>query len=523
MKRIVFLSLLACVLFAAPGYGQGDLKDVKIYGQNDLERRNLKGHVVSVTTKTYAVKESFGEWTTGGCCLSRLSIFNDDGNYLFDTSGRDDYITVDGISGTFPIVQGVSLYSYDESGRIAYVDYVSRGGVFEGLNDIEWYVAARRSENYVDYYEYNSDGNIKSITNERKSAIGHDSERLLGVAGKQIYKYDDNGYEIWYYSGNGSRYTDRSYIFAKKERNVYSGDGQSYTVRSYNDKGQLIEQGRIKRGAIVSPRGVSGGVINDKVYYEYNEHGDLLAKSIDAAATKAIKGLEYLYPYIEDKMNSSSIRFYGYEYDSAGNWTVQKEYRIRGKEVIVNRWTEREIVYSGENLSGQQIVDGFIDAAIDAIDAENAKIKAEEEWKALPKYAELSDNDFSSWEALLKSQIKLPESSTALGAILAAKGSSLKIEIPVTISSDGTVVTPVTIRNIQWSLRNNKSYFTDIKMRKEEAEAKVQVEEMLLKLLSDLRSSAPKGSPGKNLQPIRIDILITDGIIAMEQSGSGLM
>lgn len=320
-------------------------------GKTDLGKMNLKGPVVQVIEETYGVKEAFGEWEKGDKCLSRLSIFDDNGFFLLDTQDpvqlnyNPDTEHISGI-GRIKVVNSIQIYSYESPGKISEVNcvYKYRTGALYNLDDLNsWYSKNAKSINIINKYEYNPDGTVKSITSNRITSFGFNDE-VLGIAGKDIYKYNNDGYEIWFYKKDGSRDTRKVYNVINSERVVVKRD-EGVISELYNEKGQLV--------ALARATFASNGKFRGDYYYGYNEHGDLLAVATNIKASSSIKGLESLYPFIGDKQNENTVVAYGYEYDSHGNWVVCKEYKIRGQEVIVSGWKERTIRYSGDGFDGE--------------------------------------------------------------------------------------------------------------------------------------------------------------------------
>ena len=431
-----------------------------------------------------------------------MSVFNEKGNYLLNTGDDLDY--VDGI-GKVQVIKHVGLYSYDKAGRLSSISSV--GQRLYPLDDTrklaDWFFKANRVyTTWVDTYDYNSDGTIKSITFAQHGGyieevkIGAScSDMAMKIIAKEIYKYDSDGFEIWFYKGDGSRNTDRIYRVNDKERHIikdgyFKGEnGQEW----YNDKWQLITE---------------TGVLSN-VYYGYNKHGDLQAIAYNPQAIAAVKGIESL--------NKGIAYYFEYEYDSHGNWIVEKTYSIRDDEVIVYHWMERDIKYASDGFSGEEVVKQLIDNVNGLIKQKNSEQMAREEFLSRPEYPKLTEA-FFEW---LQSTLSYPGEETPLGSILAAHGSRLEIHISFTLNPDGTFIPPTSFQHgsyyadgnfLTWDLRNNKSYFLQTTAEKEEKKAQVQVEQILNKLLLDLKD-APAVEKGKNKIRTVFTILFNEGRI----------
>lgn len=509
MKRC--LSILLVVLVCGLANAQTLKK-----GKNDLEKNNLKGNVVSVTEYSCAVKEAFGEWERGIRYPSQMSVFNEKGNYilytedpiLFSNSTCTDYITD---IGRVPVIGTVQLYYYDETGKLLFINCVyDRLYPLSDTRNIEsWFFKAYQNEFIVKTFAYNNtDGTIKSITSELKYGQRY-SEESLGICAKEVFKYDSDGPEIWFYKRDGSRDTDKIYKILTKDKCIIKRGDDGVGVEMYNDKGQVIA--RQRSATLIN------GQFKGDVYYDYNEHGDLRAVANNVQAIGAIKGYESLYPYIGDRINQNTVCYYGYDYDSHGNWIVRKEYSIRGNEVIVSGWKERDIQYAGEGLSGEEIVSNLIDDVNGQVQQKRSEQEARDEYYARPYYPELTD-EFFEW---LKSTVTYPGEGTPLGSILAAYGSSLKIRLPLEFNPEGTFAPPTSYEQdgyytsegaITWDFRNNKTYIFQTTAEREEKQAKEQINQILDKLLVDLKN-APAITKGQESKKISVTIVFEKGEI----------
>lgn len=510
MKKWLMILLVAVICGAANAQ---TLKK----GKNDLERNNLKGNVVSVTEYSCAVKEAFGEWEKGNRFPSRMSVFNEKGNYILDTeepirfsfNSYTDYITD---IGRVPVIQTIQVYYYNDFGRLSTINCVYNRPLGDTKNIVDWFFEAYQNENILKKYDYNADGSIKSITSERKTGR-HYSEEYLGICAKEIFKYESDGTDIWFYKRDGSRDTDKVYKILAKDRCIIKRGDTGLGVEMYNDKGQMIAW---QRSATLF-----NGTFKGDVYYSYNDHGDLQAVANNSQATAAIKGYESLYPYIGDRMNESTVQFFGYEYDSKGNWIVRKTYGIRGKEVIVSGWEERDIQYAEDGSSGEDIVSKLIDGVNVLVEQKRAKHDEEAEFNSRSAFPELT-GEFFEW---LQSTFTYPGVETPLGSILAAEGSSLKIEMLLELHPDGTFTPPTTFRPasryasedaLMWELRNNKFYLLQTGAEKEEKKAQAQIEQILSKLLIDLKD-APAVSKGQNIIRTSVTVIFENGRITAQE------
>ena len=512
MKRF-FLILLAVIICGAAN--SQTLKK----GKNDLERNNLKGNVVSVTEYSCVVNEAFGEWEKGERFPSRMSVFNEKGNYILYTeepiliseSSYTDYIT--GI-GRVPVIKTVQLYRYNDSGKLASINCVYGESVLRDPDNlVNWYFKASQNMTKVKSYDYNSDGTIKSITSEITKVGGFYSEDNLGICGKEVFKYDADGPEIWFYESDGSRDTDKTYKVLTKDRCIIKRGDHGLGVEMYNEKGQMIA--RQRNATLIN------GKFKADIYYDYNEHGELRVVANNTQATGSIKGYESLYPFIGDKINETTVRCYEYEYDSMGNWTVRKEFSIRDKEVIVSGWEERDIKYAGDGPSGKELVDRLMDGVDGLGEQKRSEQEAEDEYRSRPEYPELTE-EFLGW---LQSKFTYPGAETPLGSILAAYGSSLKIRLLLELTPDGTFTPPTSFLQasrytddeaLTWDLRNNKTYILQTSAEKEEKKAQIQIEQILDKMMLDLKD-APAVSKGRSMYRTSVTVVFKGGQVIAEE------
>lgn len=490
MKKSLFI--IALVLICQSGIAQ-----YPYYGKNDLEKMNLKGKVASVAEYYCVVKEAFGEWEKGDRVLSRYSVFNKDGNFFIDTQesmpffkSKTEYFSD---LGSIPVPTMIQWYYRDENNvNITNIKRFTSQDYIKGIKDIETWISKASDKEEIKY-DYNSNGSVKSVTLETES----------GIKRKDIYKYNDNGYEIWFYKKDGTRDSDMIYYVLKKERAIVKHDvhtGASTEV--YNESGKMVQSAH-------SLRGVNGEIKGD-VFYGYNKQGDVETKASSFNGSKSIKGLESLYPLLGETMKDGSARYFGYEYDANGNWIVRKEYGLRNNEVVVLTWKERDIVYETNDVTGSRIADGILKAR----KAAEEKARAKEEWSSLPDVSSLSE-PFIGW---LESKLSWPDASTALCSILTVGSLTLdcyfkvdksgKIKLPVYIYHDSYVLrgTP----GIYWQLYN---YSPDPSAEKKESKAKEEIEAMLKNLISEL-PEAPQGNRGKWYEGIsHISVKFSDEII----------
>ena len=198
MKRICLFIVFVLVC-------QSSLAQFPYYGHNDREKINLKGKVASVAEYFCVVKEAFGEWENGGRVLSRYSVFDTDGNFILDTQesmpfkkSKTDYIQ--GI-GTIPVPGLIQWYHKNElSGKITNIRRFTSSSQLMDLIDIGTWLSKASSEEEIQY-DYNDNGSLKSVTLKEEDRISR----------KDIYKYNDNGYEIWFYGYDGKRDTALSF------------------------------------------------------------------------------------------------------------------------------------------------------------------------------------------------------------------------------------------------------------------------------------------------------------------------
>ena len=510
MKR--GLSILLAVIVCAAANAQ-----TLQVGKNDLEKNNLKGDVVSVTEYSCAVKEAFGEWERGERFPSSMSVFNGEGNFLlyteepirFTESSYTDYITD---VGRVPVIKTIQLYYYDEAGRLTSINCLYNRMLGYAEDIVEWLFNAYQEEFIVKTIDYNADGTIKSITSDRK--IGkHYNEEALGICAKEVFKYDSDGPEIWFYNRDGRRDTDRIYKILVKDRCIIKRGDEGVGVELYNEKGQLIA---MQRSATL----VNGQFKGD-IYYDYNEQGDLQVIANNTKATAAIKGMEALYPYIGDRINENTVRYFGYEYDAKGNWVVMKTYSIRGQEVIISGWKERDIKYASDGFSGEEMVSKLIDDVNGLIGQARSKQAEKEAYRSRPQYPELTDA-FFGW---LQSIVSYPGAETPLGSILAAPGSILKIGMLLNLNPEGTFIPPTSFQQasryasedaLTWELRNNKFYILQTTAEKEEKKAQEQIEQILNQLLLDLKD-APAVTKGQQSTRTSVTILLENGQITARE------
>lgn len=482
---------------------------------------NLKGPVVQVVEEAYGVKEAFGEWEKGDKCLSRLTIFNDNGLLLLDTKEpiqlnfdeKTEYVSD---IGRIPVVKKVLIYSYDSSNRVSHVecvqtistDYLAK---YEDLP--AWYVDYTKwgKERVLKLYDYNADGTLKSITS-RLTLMWYDIEPT--IVGKDVYKYNSDGYEIWFYDSDGTRNTRKLYNVIQSERKIQKRDDGAVT-EFYNNQGQLE--------ASAMALTASNGQLRGDYFYGYNGHGDLKAIASSLDAVKSVKGFEDFYPIIKDNLKSNNIVAYEYEYDSHDNWVVRKEYKVRGQEVIVSGWVERIIRYADGTFDGESYCKNLVSSLNSKVSVDSAAEKARKEWESLEPWSEIA-SDMKEW---LKSHLSYPDPSTTLASLLSVNGSVLYIDLCLRVDETGKITTPSSIVEvdysssygdniIQWRFHNKKSYWVNSARAKDEAKVKAEVTEMLNQLLEDLKD-APIGTRGQNSSQKIINIKFEEGKVKIHR------
>ena len=492
--------------------------------KNDLEKMNLKGPVIQVIEEIYGVEEAFGEWKKGEKCLSRVSIFNNRGFLLFDTKAEEGLLgeITENISGVgrVPVIKSIEMYSYDQQGRIKEVSSVQSNPYSENKylinyeNIVPFYLDAGLNYSFIKQYDYNPDGTINAVTSMEDRSILE----------KEIYKYNDDGYEIWYYNRDGKRNTSKQYQVILSEHRIQKVKEAKAVWEIYNEKGQ--------REALLWGLIASGGRVLSQEYYGYNEHGDLRVVTSNSELIQAIDGWKSLYPYVANQLNSDNDIVYEYEYDSHGNWTVRKAYSIRNQEVVVTGWRERKILYSDDNFDGESFCNSLVKDLQSKQKEEEEKHKQEEERRKLPMLSSVAKG-FSQW---LKSILSYPDESTTLGSILKESSSYLEFKIRVEVEASGKIRCSQSYPNEEVSYSRNHSggwdmyrgnhddsyrwylcnynYYSSLSNRakKDKIKAPIEINNILAIIIEEL-NRAPIGKKGQYSHFIRIHIRYHSGVI----------
>lgn len=474
-----------------------------ITGQNALKTNNLKGSVQQVVEYECDFKENFGEWVVSGKHTIRFSLFSREGNYLLDvnTNRKDKakmHIYDYGAYGISRVTCGVGSRSTFSKEDIADM-YVA---LLTGSRNTDW-----RMEKTYEEYDYSAGGNLISITEK------WNDDRILS---KEVYKYNDEGYETIFYRGDGSKEVGPKYEVSKNGHLVTQVTYNGYVlVYKYDDNYRLEE-------ATVYVKAINGSMAS-VTYYSYNDKGDVVAYVAGSGGEKMRDGLEAVYPYVKDEYRNTKAGYYEYEYDSYGNWIVKKEFGFRGDEPVVTGWWEREIEYG---TNGNKQLKEYWNKAEEVRLAKERKEAEIAAWNARPTLAQPSE----SLSMFVRSIIKYPDTSNrALTSIFKAAGSSVRILIPVFISAEGETTFPDKIEqfdlsrqryadkyrnSVQWGLNNQKFYI--IGGYKEEEQASKEVTEMLKRYLEQLKA-APIGEKGKKASKCFIYVeIISGGIVQIQ-------
>lgn len=248
MKHFVYLKLFVCVFFFS--FAQSVIA-------SDLNDENLKGPVCRITEETVKFRYAFGEVVEDGTSLYRDVIYNNAGNVLFSCSPYVD--------GMYCTMYKTQWYKYDEFGRLIKEKHMDfEESEYEKSKDSNRIPSSYDPlESYSEYrYEYNSDSKINSVCdyecslkekydyedesrpwNSRKTA--YHAEFGEDLSEKQIYNYDNDGYEIVYYYGNGSEDTDKYCVVNTKDRTKIYTDYLGLQIIKYDENWRKIASGKI--------------------------------------------------------------------------------------------------------------------------------------------------------------------------------------------------------------------------------------------------------------------------------------
>ena len=341
MKHFVYLKLFVCVFFFS--FTQSVIA-------SDLYDENLKGPVCRITEETVKFRYAFGEVVEDGTSLYRDVIYDNAGNSLFSCLlyEKARYKTL--------------WYKYDEYGRLIKEKRMDfKESEYEKSKDSNGIPSSYDPlENYSEFrYEYNSDSKIKSVCDYRcflnekydyedesrpwsSRKTAYHAEFREDLNEKQIYNYDNDGYEIVYYYGSGAK-NNREFcqVNIKERYKIYYDEG--LRIIKYDENWRKIDSGRYIKA--------SNGNIDVSTYYSYNNNGDLTSMTSRTTAAIAYDGLEDLQEYIHRNHEIRNGIFYEYEYDDYKNWISKKEYRIKNDESELISWVRRKIEYStGKNI-----------------------------------------------------------------------------------------------------------------------------------------------------------------------------
>lgn len=277
------LSILACILLTLLTITNSWCQ------QSDLQKENLKGPIVKVTTDTYDATQKFGENVKGELQSSSTSIFDFYGN-LRKTDNNESIITyvydknhkIIKIIQTHPKHFIKEDYKYNNAGKL-----IERN-IYKGTDTLEYKWKYEYSKNEIISYKYSSDGSLssKEVKNLQKNYVEEDKS-ILGIPA-------------------------------------------SSTKTQYDAFGRKI----LEKAIILD-------IITGEARYRYNSNNDIISQSFiitndtdNANARTVIALLNSLLGDFNEQ--------YTYEYDRFNNWTVKKVF----SNGSIKSWTERKIIYA---------------------------------------------------------------------------------------------------------------------------------------------------------------------------------
>lgn len=278
MKKIILLTALITASFILFSCSGQNNNKIK----NDLTELKLKGKVKTLKETKYIAVDKFGEIQKGDMVdevPKYICSFNEIGKKTEESQYNSD--------GSL-LISGRWIYKYDDKMNNIEINMYSSDG---SLNDKNIYIYDDKG-NKTEWNAYNSNGSLSF---------------------KWSYKYDDKGnlIESNNYSSKGSLIAKYIYKYDDKgnkiEENLYLPNNElmGKTTYVYDDKGNEIEKQDYK----------SDGSLGNKSIKKYDDKGNMIKWDEDIT--------------------------YKYNFDEAGNWIKQIEF----KNSIPQTIREREIIY----------------------------------------------------------------------------------------------------------------------------------------------------------------------------------
>lgn len=464
-------------------------------GETNIERMNLKGPVASVLQSSCEVNEAFGEWKIGTKTPVNYYIFNSRGNLLLEANAKTQDRRI-----------YVYEYHYNPLGKLDTIFYdgeTLKNNSFDVLSEIYYRQFIKNRSDFHEVYDYNDNGNLLSITSYQKT-----KDDPNHITSKTIRKYTDDGYEVIYYSWDGTRRDDIQKIVSQNG-NLIQTKSDNYEEIKYNEKG-LVESFSSSAGHIKSLSSVK--------YYAYNDNGDVIAQ---AYTTEDLDLFKKNYPQSKNNLQGADVVFYEYEYDSQGNWTTRKKYGFRRDEIIITEWVIREITYSKDGVDGESIMSDIKKKAELSLEAEIAA-KAEEEarmeWNRRPRYATLpSISTITQW---LEPVIKYPNASSPLGSILTYYESYLQFDVYGYMDTECNIFysknEPLLEEHIKASLFNNKSYLIASKKDSDNIKAQDEINQMKTAIYAAIIKNLKGERPGQYGRYWHLSICLQKGRVKVD-------
>ena len=292
--KLVSILFLAFILLAIPCMGQ----------KTDLQKENIKGHVLSVTGTEYNFAFKFGEYERGNAKVTSHKFFDENG-MIYKKSGYD---------------RDVTYYTYTEGNKplsiITYSPQSVKYNRFESTID---------SKSRIVEYEYNN-GILQEYNEYTGRFTGADFSRHLWRKGK--YSYDSGKIIVNIYEGNGSQFCRKIITTSGNSKTVLNLWGNTVDKEEYlyNSSGLLIQS---EQSDSVLGRGF---ISRGKIKYKYEANDDLIRET-----------------------HGEAVYVFKYEYDSHHNWVVRKKFLCpANKDTEMISWVERNIQYAD---SQEEILD----------------------------------------------------------------------------------------------------------------------------------------------------------------------